>query len=543
MLLSVVILLPVVAAGVLLAVPGLSGRAASWFWVAVAALDLALIGWMWIGFAAGASGGASGVVDGIAYEEKIQWIPTVDASYHVGVDGLSLPLIAMTGVLFLAAAIWSLREKQRPRTYAALFLFLQTASIGTFASLDLILFFVFFDLTIVGMYFVIAGWGHGNRRRSALKFFIYTFVGSLALLVGFIGLFLGSETRTFDMVALAADPPLTDSPVVAGLVLLAISVGLAVKTPLFPFHTWLPDAHTDAPAAGSAILAGVLLKLGTYGFVRIAMPILPDAWQRWAMVIVIAGVVSVIWGAFTALAQTDLKRMIAYTSVNHMGYILLGLGAAGLVSQADEQARTIAVTGAMVQMVSHGLLTGALFLLAGVLFNRGGTYAFDRWGGLARPAPIFAAALGVAAFGSLGLPGLSAFIAEFQIFTGALQAAPVATVIAVTGIVVTAGLFLVALQRLLAGDTKIPETSGLPSARSETSDGRQVRKPSGTRGIKTRTRNDRGQATSAFKDLHGRELTAIIPLLVLSIAIGLFPRALLDIIEPAAAALTSLVSR
>ncbi|WP_019482607.1 complex I subunit 4 family protein [Arthrobacter sp. TB 23] len=542
MLLSIVILLPVVAAGVLLAVPGLPDRAASWFWVAVAALDLALIVGMWIGFASQRTAGAAGIVDGIAYQEKIRWIPTVDASYHVGVDGLSLPLIAMTGVLFLAAAIWSLREKQRPRTYAALFLFLQTASIGTFASLDLILFFVFFDLTIVGMYFVIAGWGHGNRRRSALKFFIYTFVGSLALLVGFIGLFLGSETRTFDMVALAADPPLTDSPVAAGLVLLAICVGLAVKTPLFPFHTWLPDAHTDAPAAGSAILAGVLLKLGTYGFVRIAMPILPDAWQRWAMVIVIAGVVSVLWGAFTALAQTDLKRMIAYTSVNHMGYIMLGLGAAGLVSQADDQARTIAVTGAMVQMVSHGLLTGALFLLTGVLFNRGGTYAFNRWGGLAWPAPIFAAAFGVAAFGSLGLPGLSAFIAEFQIFTGALQAAPIATVIAVTGIVVTAGLFLVALQRLLTGDTKVPEATGLASARSHGGGGSAAR-GGGTRGVKTTTRNDGARAPAVFKDLHGRELTSILPLLILSVAIGLFPRALLDIIEPAAAALASLVGR
>lgn len=511
MLLSIVILLPVVAAGVLLAVPGLPGRAASWSWVAVAAVDLALIAWLWIGFTPGSMSGQSAGVGGIAYEEQVQWIPTVSASYHVGVDGLSLPLIAMTGVLFLAAAIWSLREKNRPRSYAALFLFLQTASTGTFAALDLILFFVFFDLSIVGMYFVIAGWGHGNRRRSALKFFLYTFIGSLALLVGFIGLFLGGDDRTFDIVALAADPPLTDSPVAAGLVLLAISVGLAIKTPLFPFHTWLPDAHTDAPAAGSAILAGVLLKLGTYGFVRIAMPLLPDAWQRWAMVIVVAGVVSVLWGAFAALAQTDVKRMIAYTSVNHMGYILLGLGAAGLISQADEQARTVAVTGAMVQMVSHGLLTGALFLLTGVLFSRGGTYAFSRWGGLARPAPIFAAALGVAAFGSLGLPGLSGFIGEFQIFTGALQATPVATVIAVTGIVITAGLFLLALQRLLSGEVKVPEIDD--------------------------------DAAALFPDLRGHEGAAIIPLLLLSVVIGLFPRPLLDIIEPAATELISLVSR
>lgn len=523
MLLTIVVMLPVVVAGLLLAAPRLSARVVSWSWVATALLDLVLIGWMWAGFAsARRQPGPSGVVDGIAYQVKIRWIPSVDASFQLGVDGLSLPLLALTGVLFLATAIWSLREPDRPRTYAALFLFLQTASLGTFAALDLILFFVFFDLTIVGMYFVIAGWGHGNRRRSALKFFLYTFVGSLALLLGFIGLFLGGPTRTFDMVALAANPPLENSPVLGGLVLLAIAIGLAVKTPLFPFHTWLPDAHTDAPAAGSAILAGVMLKLGTYGFVRIAMPMLPDSWQRWAGVAVGIGVISVIWGAFVALAQTDVKRMIAYTSVNHMGYILLGLGAAGLVGQADAQARTIATVGALVQMVSHGLLTGALFLLSGVLFANGKTYDFQKWGGLARVAPVFAAAFGVAAFGSLGLPGLSGFIAEFQIFSGALPAAPVATVIAVVGILVTAGLFLVAVQRLLTGPTVLPELDSEPGA------------PSTRQTVKRLV---------SFPDLHGRELAVVAGLLALSVLIGLFPAPLLDIFGPAAAAVVGLVSR
>ncbi|PZF86068.1 complex I subunit 4 family protein [Jiangella anatolica] len=501
MLLTVVVLLPLAVAVVLMALPRIPDRVASWAWVAASAVDLALVAWMWWRFDPGA---------GIAFDVKVRWIPTVDASYHVGVDGLSLPLIAMTTVLFLACAVWSLREQHRPRAHAALFLFLQTACLGTFAALDLILFFVFFDLTIVGMYFVIAGWGHGNRRRSALKFFLYTFVGSLALLVGFIGLFLGSDERTFDMVRLADNPPLQGAPVAGGLVLLAIGIGLGVKTPVFPFHTWLPDAHTDAPAAGSAILAGVLLKLGTYGFVRIAMPMLPEAWRDWAMVIVVVGVVSVVWGAFVALAQQDFKRMVAYTSVNHMGYILLGLGAAGLVGPADDDARTIATVGAVVQMVSHGLLTGALFLLSGVLWSRGGTYAFDRWGGLARPAPVFAACLAVAAFGSLGLPGLSAFIAEFQIFTGALQATPVATVIAVTGILVTAGLFLLALQRLLAGPTTAPASAANPGG---------------------------------LVDVNRREVIAIVPLLALSLVIGLLPRVLLDVVEPAAELVTDLVAR
>ncbi|EYR64505.1 oxidoreductase [Actinotalea ferrariae CF5-4] len=592
-MLTVVVLLPVVVAAVLMMLPRLSQRAVAWSWVAAAAVDLALVIWMWIGFDPGR--GTSGVVDGLAYDTKVRWIPTVDAAYHVGVDGLSLPLIALTSLLFLAVAIWSQREQDRPRRFAAVFLFLQTTCLGTFAALDLILFFVFFDLSIVGMYFVIAGWGHGNNRRSALKFFLYTFVGSLALLLGFIGLFLGGEERTFDMVRLAARPPLDDSPLLCGLVLLAIGIGLAVKTPLFPFHTWLPDAHTDAPAAGSAILAGVLLKLGTYGFVRIAMPMLPAAWQRWAMVAVVVGVVSVLWGAFVALAQRDAKRMIAYTSVNHMGYVILGLGVAGLVG-ADPEARTIATVGALVQMVSHGLLTGALFLLTGVLWSRGGTYDFSRWGGLARPAPLFAAALAVAVFGSLGLPGFSSFIAEFQVFTGTIQAAPVAGVIAVTGILVTAGLFLLAVQRLLTGPPLLavpdagPVTDDDGSTGSEfgvTADTAPRRAPAAAHaghgamdhgamdhgamdhgamdhgamdhGAMDHGAMDHGAPDDAdaqtttpttttppppsFPDLRMHEIASIVPLLVLSVVIGLAPVFLLDVIAPAAAAVVELVSR
>lgn len=540
MLLTVVILLPVVVAGLLLAVPRLPGRIASWIWVAASAVDLALIGWMWWRFDPGQ--GASGVVDGLAYDVKVRWIPSVDASYYVGVDGLSLPLLALTGVLFLLCAVWSLREPQRPRAQAALFLFLETASLGVFAALDLILFFVFFDLTIVGMYFIIAGWGHGNARRSALKFFLYTFVGSLALLVGFIGLFLGGEPRTFDMVRLAADPPLADSPLAGSLVLLAIGLGLAVKTPLFPFHTWLPDAHTDAPAAGSAILAGVLLKLGTYGFVRIAMPILPDAWQRWAMVAVVIGVISVLWGAFVALAQTDVKRMVAYTSVNHMGYVLLGLGAAGMAGAADVEARTVATIGALYQMISHGLLTGAMFLLTGVLWSRGRSYDFARWGGLAGPAPVFAALLAVGAFGSLGLPGLSGFIAEFQVFAGALEAAPVPTIIAVVGILVSAGLFLLMMQRLLTGPTRVPSVPAGADASGSTTGDVAAESAGGAPATTTATRA-RSDATASMPDLRPRELVPIASLLILAVVLGLFPRVLLDVIEPAATAVAELVAR
>jgi len=496
--LSVVVFLPLAVGLVLLAVPRLPDPAIRWIWVAVSAVDLALVVALWIGYEP---------ASGIGYQTNQAWIPTVSSGYHIGVDGLSLPLLAMTAVLFLACAIYSLRHQQRVRAYAVLFLLLNTVSLGLFVSLDLILFFVFFDVSIVAMYFIIAGWGHGNARRSALMFFLYTFLGSLVLLLGFIGLFLAAEPHTFDIVELAAQTPLDGKGPLAGLVLLALVVGLAIKTPTVPFHSWLPPAHSDAPAPGSAILAGVLLKMGTFGFVRIVMPIMPDTWRQYALVIVIVGVVSVIYGALVALAQTDLKRMIAYTSVNHMGYVILAVGAAGLVAGTGEQARTLAVTGAVMQMVSHGLITGALFLLTGVLFARGGSYDMAAYGGLAGPAPRFALLFAAAAFASLGLPGFSGFIAEFQIFTGSLDSAPVPTAIAVLGIILTAALFLLALQRVFLGSTRSPDGRGF------------------------------------LGDVTVVETSAIAPLLVLTVVIGIFPRFLLDVIEPAARAVAELVAR
>ncbi len=496
-MLSLIVFLPLIAALVLLGLPRLDDRAVRWSWVAVAVIDLALVIIVWARYETPAPGR-------LAFDEQVAWIPGVDSSYHVGVDGLSLPMVAMTTVIFLACAIYALRETDRPRLQAALFLFLQSVSLGLFVSADLIVFFVFFDLSIVAMYFVIAGWGHGDAGRSALKFFLYTFLGSLALLVGFIGLYIAADPHTFDMVELSEQTPLAGSSPAGGLVLAAILLGLAVKTPTVPFHTWLPPAHTDAPAIGSAVLAGVLLKMGTYGFVRIAMPMLPDAWRAWAGVIVAVGIVSVVYGALVALAQTDLKRMIAYTSVNHMGYVALAVGAAGLIAGDTADARSIAVTGAVTQMVSHGLITGALFLLAGVLQDRARSYDMGSFGGLAAPAPRFAALFAVGAFASLGLPGFSGFIAEFQIFTGSIAAAPV-TAVAVLGILITAALFLRALQRIFTGQT-------------------------------------RGHS-AGFDDLRPPELWSAGSLLLLSLLIGVFPRPLLDVIEPASEVLIDLVGR
>ena len=491
-MLSLIVFLPLAAAAVLAAAP-LPAAAARWTWLSVATADLALVVVAVVRYDPGG---------GLALQERVPWIPGVGSSYHVGVDGLSLPLVALTAVVFLACAVHALREDRRPRAQAALFLFLQSVSLGLFVAQDLILFFLFFDLSIVGMYFVIAGWGHGDAARSALKFFLYTFLGSLALLLGFIGLYVAADPHTFDMVELTRQAPLAGSGATGGLVLAAILLGLAVKTPTVPFHTWLPPAHTDAPAVGSAVLAAVLLKMGTYGFVRIAMPMLPDAWRAWAWILVAVGLVSVLYGALVALAQPNLKRMIAYTSVNHMGYVVLAVGAAGLAG--DTVARQVAVTGAVTQMVSHGLITGALFLLAGVLWDRGGTYELADWGGLAGPAPRFAGLLAVGAFASLGLPAFSGFVAEFQVFAGSIATAPVAAA-GLLGILVTAGLFLRALQQLLTG-------------------------PAGPR-------------TSTFADLRPAELWSAGPLLGLSLLVGVAPRPLLDVIEPAARAVVDLVSR
>ncbi len=498
-MLSVLVFLPLLAAVVLL-VPALPDAAARWAFVAVTLVEVALAGAFWAVYDDPGPGA-------LAFEADVPWIPGVDAGYHVGLDGLSLPLVAMTTVVFAACAVHALAEQRRPRLQAALFLALETTCLGLFAAADLLLFFVFFDLAIVGMYVSILGWGHGDKARSAFRFFLYTFLGSLALLLGFVGLFVASAPHTFDMVALAAEPPLQGSGATGVLVLGAIMLGLAVKTPTFPFHTWLPPAHTDAPTIGSAVLAGVLLKMGTYGFVRIAMPMLPEAFRAWAWTLLVVGIVSVLWGALVALAQTDLKRMIAYTSVTHMGYVVVAVAAAGMLGDGSvdaDRARAVAVDGAVVQMVSHGLLTSALFLLAGTLWDRRRDYDLHAYGGLAGPAPRYALLLSVAAFGSLGIPGMSGFVAELQVFAGSLATAPFAAV-AVVGLLVTAGLFLRALQLLLTGPP--------------------------------------GELTTGFLDVGPREWLPVAGLLVPAVVIGVAPRLLLDVVEPAAGVVAAYVAR
>lgn len=452
-MLSLAIFVPLVAAAVFAFLPKPSeddlpraSRRMQIAATAVAAIPLVILVVAWIRYVGG--GGGSGE---FRLVERASWIPTLGIGYKVGVDGVSLPLAAMTALVFVVSVAYPIDLRGRPGPYFALMLFLNGASLGVFLALDMFLFYVFWDLSLVGMYFLIGAWGHGDAQRAALKFFLYTLAGSLALLLGILGIYLASSPRTFDMVEIIRQQPLGAAGLYSILVFFGMFVGFAVKTPLVPFHTWLPPAHVEAPAPASAILAGVLLKMGTYGFIRFLLQMLPASFQRFSLLLGVLAVISIVYGALVALAQTNLKRMIAYTSVNHMGYVILGVSAAAAAVAGQESAAAIALTGATVEMVAHGLITGAMFLISGSFLARGETYEMDEYGGLASRAPALTGTTVVAAFASLGLPGLAGFVAEFQVFAGTLSIYPWLAGVGLLGIVVTAALFLRMLQKMFLG--------------------------------------------------------------------------------------------
>lgn len=497
-MLTAAIAVPLLGALVLLVLPNSRERLLRVVAAIVAVVPLVISVIVWSRFVGG---------DGFEQVERIAWIPTLGASYIVGVDGISLPLVAMTSLLLLAAIIYPVDFRGRPRSYLALFLFLESVSLGVFLALDLLLFYVFWDLSLVGMYFLIGVWGHGDgARRAALKFFLYTLAGSLAMLLAILVLYLSSAPHTFDMALLIAQRPLDGAggsvSTAAALAFVGFALAFAVKAPLVPFHTWLPPAHVDAPAPASAILAGVLLKMGTYGFVRILLAMMPATFERFAFPLGVLALVSIVYGALVALAQPNLKRRIAYTSVNHMGYAVLGIAAAGGLLSGKAEARALALTGATVEMVAHGLITGALFFITGSVWSRAETYEMSELGGLARKAPAMMGLSVIAAFASLGIPGLAGFVAEFQIFVGTYAVYPWLAAIGLLGILITAALFLQLLQRVFFGT--------LPAR------------------------------WSTWRDLGPIELLSLVSLLVFVVVIGVAPAWLLNVIH---ASVSPLVGR
>ena len=420
------------------------------------------------------------------FVENVSWIGAINAQYHVGVDGVSLWLVLLTTLLMPIAVLssWTAIHK-RQLAYYVFLLILESAMIGVFVSLDLLLFYLFFEASLVPMFFLIGIWGGDRRIYSAVKFFIYTAVGSLLMLVGIIALYF--IYNSFDYVtilqAMSVNP-------LAGraefLLFVAFALAFCIKVPLFPFHTWLPDAHTEAPTAGSVILAGVLLKMGTYGLLRFNLAFFPQAAKALAPLIITLAVIGIIYGALVAMVQPDVKRLVAYSSVSHMGFVVLGL-----FSFTE-----LGMQGALYQMLNHGVSTGALFLFVGFIYERRHTRMISEFGGLAAPMPWFATLFVIASLSSVGLPFLNGFVGEFLILIGmwtsrAVENAWIVTMLAGTGVIWAAVYMLWMLQRVLFGQITNPENARLT-------------------------------------DLNRRETGLLLPLLFLMLFMGVYPRVFLD---------------
>lgn len=371
--------------------------------------------------------------------------------YKVGVDGISMLLVLLTTFLTLLSVLISWNIQLRPKEYFAWMLLLETGVLGVFAALDFVLFFLFWEVELVPMYMLISIWGSGRKEYSALKFLLYTIAGSSLMLVGILA--LGVSAGTFDIVELGRMGPLTSPVIPATAIFFLLMAAFAVKLPVVPFHTWLPDAHSDAPTAVSVLLAGVLLKMGGYGIIRMCVSILPDVARQYATLLAVLAAVNVIYGAFITLRQTDLKRLIAYSSVSHMGYVLLGIAALGQVG----------LSGATLQMFTHGTITGMLFVMVGLIYDRTHTREIARMHGLACHWPFIGVGITVAGFASLGLPALSGFVAELLVFLGSFEKYEVWTVLAVIGIALAAGYILWTIQRVMHGPP-MAEWQPLPDA-------------------------------------------------------------------------------
>ncbi len=484
-ILSALIVTPALGAIVILFLPGRRPEIIRAAGYATSAATLGLAGWLMWNFKTGRAG--------YQFVESERWIGSLGIRYTVGVDGISIFMVVLTALLFAIGLLASANVKERVKAFTAWMLVLEAALMGVFLGLDLILFFVFFEFVLVPMYFIILGWGHDRRQYAALKFFLFTMAGSAFLLVGLLTLaFLHSDATghlTFDLRTLTAWAPGGLDSGTAKWLFMAFFAAFAVKVPLFPLHTWLPDAHTEAPTAGSVVLAGVLLKMGTYGFLRFSLALFPQAAVDLAPLLLVLATIGIIYGAIVATMQTNLKRLIAYSSVAHMGFVVLGIFA--LTTQGLE--------GGIYTMISHGLTTSALFLLVGILYERRHTFEIDEFGGLWKSVPLLGGLFCAAAFASIGLPGFSGFIGEFLSLIGTFIIDRPYAIISAVGVILAALYLLWAFQRTFTGEPK--------------------------------------GANLKIPDLNARELCTVVPLLALSLFLGLYPKPVLDRIEPQVKAL------
>lgn len=472
-LLTVIVFLPLLGAAVVALLGNaraVAGRAVA---ATVAVVDLALVAWLVSRF---------DVDGGMQFVEKLTWVPQVGITYHLAIDGMSLAMVALSALLTVLAIVASWKTEKNPALWFSMLLLLEVGMNGVFVAMDFVLFYVFWELVLVPMYFLIATWGGPRRQYAAVKFFLYTLFGSVFMLVGIIALYLQTGTlNILEMTGAGLDPTFQ------WWVFAAFFLGFAVKVPVFPLHTWLPDAHVEAPTAASVLLAGVLLKMGSYGFLRISLPILPDAAAEWSTFIAALAAISIVYGAAVAFAQTDMKKLVAYSSVSHMGFVMLGIA-----SMTPE-----GLNGAVAVMFSHGVVTGMLFFLVGMVYDRAHTRMIAEISGLSSQVPVAGGLLAFASFASLGLPGLSGFVGEFLSLVGAWASdIPVGwVVLSAIGVLLAAAYMLWLVQRVVLGS---------PSA-----------------------------AVSGIADLSAREVAVLLPLVALTLIVGLYWDSLLRFTDPA----------